>query len=465
MKSKLVLNKNIKNSIGTDRIRRVLIALLRDIKKPYYYEDLIQNQELGDMSDSSIDRAVKQLQGLRILKKTPKAKVKSRGKGRGKEFSLIEGLVVFKRMFEILREESSQALLASEYTNHIIEKYSFTRTYNIIRDDIKNPDSKQSASNALLNQPAVIRKYRDDARFISKFLLKYYGPDLFDSYKLGIDLKDEIRPNSKDFAEIYGLLVDRVNVASPLDLGYREGPSSLLSEDKIEQIKSKIGYKLRPLSAKHIELLTDFDELESVRLYRNVIYREIVKLFGGLSKISGLGPKSLFQFMEYDNYLSPFTSYPVQSPEIPLFSRPFQRIYDDAYLLGLPNGKAGRGCPLRIMPENSFLRRMPRLWPKRSARHWQLQTRNLPAKWNTGLFVRTEQKASSPFGLGSPRIAKAIPLGPMVQTKISPTASELKMHCVNHNNDWPILSISCLTLHLPWIGKEKLSHGTEPSKI
>ena len=333
MNSKLVLRKNIKNSTGADNTRKILDALLRDFKRPYHKKDLILNQELKDMSDSSMDRAVKRLQGLRILKKTPKAKLKPTGKERGKEFYLIEGLVTFKRLFEILQEDYLQALLASEYTNRIIEKYSLTRVYKIIREDIKNPDSIQGASKALLNQPAVIRKYRDDANFISNFLSKYYGPDLLEFYKLGIDLKDEIRPNSKEYAEIYGLLVDRANVASPLDLGYREAPSSLLFDDKIEQIKAKIGYKLRPLSSKHIEFLNTFDKLESVRLYRNVIYREIVELFGRLSVIPGLGSKSLFQFMEWDNYLSPFTSYPVQSPEIPLFSRPFQRIYDDVYLL------------------------------------------------------------------------------------------------------------------------------------
>ena len=87
MNSKLVLNENIKNGSGTDKIRRVLVVLLRDVKRPYYYEDLIQNRELGDMSDSSIDRAVGRLQGLRILKKSPKAKVKSRG-GDGEKNSI-----------------------------------------------------------------------------------------------------------------------------------------------------------------------------------------------------------------------------------------------------------------------------------------------------------------------------------------------------------------------------------------
>ena len=218
-----------------------------------------------------------------------------------------------RECLKYFEEDSSEAASSFRIYQSYIEKYSFTRVYNIIRDGMKNPDFKQSASKALLNQPAVIRKYGDDARFISKFLLKYYKPDLFDFYKLGIDLKEEIRPNSKDYAEIYGLLVDRANVASPLDLGYRKEPSSLLFDDKIEQMKSKIGYKLRPLSSKHIELLTNFDKLESVRLYRNVIYREIVELFGKLSKIPGLGPKCLYQFMEYDNYLSPFTSYPFRA--------------------------------------------------------------------------------------------------------------------------------------------------------
>jgi hypothetical protein len=37
--------------------------------------------------------------------------------------------------------------------------------------------------------------------------------------------------------------------------------------------------------------------------------------------------------MILDNYLSPLTSYPANSPKSLIFSRPFQRIYDDVFLL------------------------------------------------------------------------------------------------------------------------------------
>jgi hypothetical protein len=37
--------------------------------------------------------------------------------------------------------------------------------------------------------------------------------------------------------------------------------------------------------------------------------------------------------MEYDIHLSPFTSYPINSPRDLLFLDPFRRIFDDVYLL------------------------------------------------------------------------------------------------------------------------------------
>ena len=323
---------------------KLLTIFIQDPKSSFRYEDL--SPKLPEISESSIRRMLQELEKRDILNASY-LPGRPRGGKRVKNYRLNLELSHFDKIFQIFLKDGAAELLASPYIDHIVKNYHLARVYEIIKHELENVSFNQRASKALLKQSSVMEEYRETAKFISDFLLRYYTVNLFDFYKLGVDLKDEIRPNSKDYAEIYGLLVDRAKVASPLDLGYRRELSSLQSDDKIEQIKSKIGYKLRPLSGKHIEFLTTFDKLESVRLYRNVVYREIVKLFGKLSKIPSLGPKSLFQFMEYDNYLSPFTSYPVQSLEIPLFSRPFQRIYDDAYLLGQDN--------LKILADRAFV--------------------------------------------------------------------------------------------------------------
>jgi hypothetical protein len=43
--------------------------------------------------------------------------------------------------------------------------------------------------------------------------------------------------------------------------------------------------------------------------------------------------KSLKEFIDYDIMLSPFTSYPVNDPAHILLRRPFERIYNDAFIL------------------------------------------------------------------------------------------------------------------------------------
>jgi len=322
-----------KNNISKENLQDILVVFLRYSDRSLTYDDLNKNKILSEISSSSIHRGVQNLQRRGIID-VSNSRGRPKGGERVKNFYLIKRKVVFKKIYKLLEDRTFEELLNSGYTNSIIKNYKFANVFDIVKGKMENSHYNRMSSRSLLKQPATIEEYRDKAKDVSNDLLKYFSSELFDFQISGVDIKEKIRPNSRDYAEIYGLLVDRFETSSPLNLGYRNEISSLLSDDKVEHIKIKIGYKLRPLSSKHIELLTEFDKLESVRLYRNVIYREIVESFKKLSRIPHLVPLCLYQFMTYDNYLSPFTSYPVQSPEIPLFSRPFQRIYDDLYLLG-----------------------------------------------------------------------------------------------------------------------------------
>jgi len=321
------------NNISSEDLQDILAVFLRNSDRSLKYDDLSKSKILSKISNSSIHRGVQNLQRRGIIS-VSNSRGKSKGGERVKNFHLIKRRVVFKEIVKIVGDKIFEELLASDYTNCIIKKYGFISVFNILKEKMKGANFNRMASRSLLKQQATIEEYRDKAKCISNYLLKYFGPELFDIQKSGVNIKEKIRPNSRDYAEIYGLLVDRFETTVPLNLEDRNEISSLLIDDKVEHIKSKIGYKLRPLSSEHIELLTEFDKLEAVRLYRKVIYGEIRESFKELSKIPLLVPQCLYLFMECDNYLSPFTSYPVQSPEIPLFSRPFQRIYDDVYLLG-----------------------------------------------------------------------------------------------------------------------------------
>ncbi len=80
-----------------------------------------------------------------------------------------------------------------------------------------------------------------------------------------------------------------------------------------------------------IGLLGNFNAIDAVTFYRKTIknaYGELFRELGGDSL-----PESIKSFLDLDIYLSPFTSYPINDPIEMLFARPFERLYDDLYVI------------------------------------------------------------------------------------------------------------------------------------
>ena len=100
----------------------------------------------------------------------------------------------------------------------------------------------------------------------------------------------------------------------------------------LPQSSINILYRLRPIHSKHIEILKSFNSVEAVDLYRKTIYLKLSALYSELERRSLITP-GLSWFMDFDNYLSPFSSFPTNSLPFLLFSRHFQRIYEDVFLL------------------------------------------------------------------------------------------------------------------------------------
>ena len=78
-----------------------------------------------------------------------------------------------------------------------------------------------------------------------------------------------------------------------------------------------------------IGILPNFDLFTAIEFYRETIGDGYSKLYGK-NHYANVG---LREFTEYDIHISPFTSYPRNNPADLLFKKPYERIYDDAYIL------------------------------------------------------------------------------------------------------------------------------------
>jgi len=79
-------------------------------------------------------------------------------------------------------------------------------------------------------------------------------------------------------------------------------------------------------------MLSSFDPLHAVRFYRETINKPLTDAYNELAEREVVS-RGLADFLVFDNYLSPLTAHPMNSVKRILFSKPFERIYENAYLL------------------------------------------------------------------------------------------------------------------------------------
>ena len=106
--------------------------------------------------------------------------------------------------------------------------------------------------------------------------------------------------------------------------------------EKVISSPNDSGRFLTMLNARRlVEILQSFDPIEALNFYKNTIDKSYSDLFRKIAAEKETNYAELLNaFLEYDIALSPFTSYPVNDdPILLLFMRPFERIYDDVYLI------------------------------------------------------------------------------------------------------------------------------------
>ena len=220
-------------------------------------------------AESRIREALRKLESAKIIN-VDYSRGRPKGGNRKKNYQLQKNLETFEGLFNIYLKVDVSTFLKSEYTNEIIKKYGFCAIYEIIKKRLEESDFRYVATNVLLSQPATI----DDLESLPEDIFKR----LEENREFGVYLSD--------------------------------------------------------LSIEEINALRKFDPLTSVMFCRTRLYerfKELHKKVGGKMIVNTTEPAFNFTFLDY--FLSPFTSYPVYDPIQLLFSRPFDRLYEDAYLL------------------------------------------------------------------------------------------------------------------------------------
>jgi hypothetical protein len=292
------MNKNsherVKCSIN---LKRVLDEFIMHPLKSVTIKNLLYERGLRRLTNEKRVRkdAIKPLVKMKILKGVKpwgapeKAKKKAKKDAVSKEhlYILLRTKHAFKTILGIYLTADVKKLLTSQYTNTIIEKIGFKQVYEVIQSS--HPNFKELPSEALFHHKATIEEYKLIAEELKKEIFTFHevtGDD------------HELKPHAIDIKEHMRNLTKEVT-RKPIE---------------------------------HIHLLSNFDPLHAVRFYRETINKPLTDAYNELAKKSTI-TKGLADFLAFDNYLSPLTAHPMNSVKRVLFSKPFERIYEDAYLL------------------------------------------------------------------------------------------------------------------------------------
>lgn len=217
----------------------------------------------------------------------------------GKDNSVYTPFVNF-----IIKEDLRDVLiefLRSDHMKKIIAERGFLFAYDLIKNHLKDPGIKRIVSEEMLSLPETEKYYE-----IYNILGELPG-------QVDDKFKDLFEPISNDFS-----------VSDNHD--FKEEFEFLYSYSNSEPLREVFP------NNRGIKILGEFDFLFSIEFYRKNLVRSFIKYYKGLEE-KGEISQGFRKFMELDNYLSPLTSYPVSNSLYLLFIHPFQRIYDDVFLL------------------------------------------------------------------------------------------------------------------------------------
>ena len=210
-----------------------------------------------------------------------------------------------------IENESSDFLnqfLESEYTNSLIKSIGFKSIFSAIRDHfVKNRSFRDIVATTLLSHPATIEEYKG----LPKSIENYFNSmeDTPAMVKVG-------KKFQKDCGE-----VRKDNPA------YKWMEKAFLGN--IHQYDGA-PYSPKVVNIDELEILHDLG-IQGVLFYRKHLLEDFINLFQ--ERTNAENGSHIIEYVQLDNYLSPFTAYPVNHPIELLFSSSFGMLFEDAYLI------------------------------------------------------------------------------------------------------------------------------------
>ncbi len=192
-----------------------------------------------------------------------------KGGSRSEMYSLSKDLEAFKKLFEIYIKFDYKYFLESRYLNNMVEYNGFMPIFNLVEKEFSDNDFKKVASIALMELPATIQEYKNHPNTLK---------EIPDSVVKGF-------------------------------------PITAFEDDDI------------------INILSRLDPLSALEFYREKIGDTYIKFYRKLAMKNNYISESLKTFIDYDIMLSPLTSYPINDPIYLLFKRPYERIYNNTFIL------------------------------------------------------------------------------------------------------------------------------------
>jgi hypothetical protein len=290
------MNKNIYKPKVSINVIRILNVFIRYPTKEFTFYDLlgVEGSPREKTGGYRISEALDYLVDRRIIRKTrplgapPKAKQKKKSYGKKYHYRLSHTNYAFKQVFDVYLSDDINKLLSSEYTNNVIGEIEFERIYKIIGKHLADSDFRRKASQLLLYHQATKGEYWEFANELQKKII---------------------------------------------ELPQQESTNTSKNEDiELSAYLSELGEEISPKPIGPIELLKSFEPVNAVRFYREILHQSLRNAYDELARESIIS-NGLRNFLVFDNYLSPFTAHPSNSVVKIIFSQPFQRIYEDAYLI------------------------------------------------------------------------------------------------------------------------------------
>lgn len=280
----------MRENTSWDNLPKAVAPFLVEPERTFKFKDL---RALIDIrSETTLRRTLNKCEDERILHSSD-APGRPDAKGNKPKLYQIEndGPGIFEKMVQNYPSSALRELFASNYVNKLVEEYSFIKIFDLIKEKLeRDTDFRIIASKSLMNLSAFKEEY-------------------------------------KNFAQELEATISEVSFYSEVVEANKEMKINYLSDELHE-----IGKELIPNQISHIKILENFESVDAVRFYRENIHYSVIE---GLERLAekGVITEGLHKFLIFDNYLSPLTSYPINGTLQLILSQPFQRIYDDIYLL------------------------------------------------------------------------------------------------------------------------------------